>query len=82
VKDDELRYMKALANLRTSSMSLDPLADYVAEQLGINHKRADYILRKWENKGWWDYGVSLRAGWLTADGMQQLKEADATETKA
>lgn len=27
----------------------------------------DYLLRKWERKGWWDYGTGLTYGWFTDD---------------
>lgn len=30
--------------------------------------RVLYILEKWSGKGWWEYGVSLRCGWMTQDG--------------
>ena len=41
----------------------------VVKFLGINEKRAAYIFSKWADKGWYDYGVSLMAGWLTDEGM-------------
>ena len=34
----------------------------------IHHKRAWYLLRKWSDKGWYDYGVTLDLGWLTDEG--------------
>lgn len=40
-----------------------------ADECGMNDKRAAYILEKWSDKGWYDYGVSLRAGWLTTEGL-------------
>jgi hypothetical protein len=40
-------------------------------------KREAYILEKWEGRGWWDSGVSLRAGWLTAAGREALPGAIA-----
>lgn len=33
-------------------------------RLPINHKRAEYILKKWCEKGWYEYGTSLDNGWL------------------
>lgn len=31
-----------------------------------------YYLKKWEQRGWWEYGVSLRGGWLTSVGKIEL----------
>ncbi|MEJ1517871.1 hypothetical protein R3O67_32385 [Bacillus cereus] len=33
-------------------------------RIPINHKRAEYILKKWCEKGWYEYGTSLDNGWL------------------
>ena len=30
----------------------------------IHVKRAWYLLSKWADKGWYDYGVSLDLGWM------------------
>lgn len=32
-------------------------------------------LDKWTRKGWWDYGVTLRSGWLTKRGFEALRAA-------
>jgi len=39
----------------------------------MNHKRRAYILRKWTERGWWEYGVSLRTGWLTPEGTAKAE---------
>lgn len=36
--------------------------------VGMNEKRAAYILEKWCGKDWYEYGVSVFAGWLTKEG--------------
>jgi hypothetical protein len=38
------------------------------KRIGMNHKRAWYILRKWSDRGLYDYGISLDLGWLTDEG--------------
>lgn len=48
--------------------TLRPCSREVAEALGMNAKRAAYIFRKWSNRGWYDYGVSVATGWLTKVG--------------
>jgi len=40
----------------------------LAKELGISEKRAAYIFDKWCNNAWYDYGVSVMAGWLTKKG--------------
>ena len=37
-------------------------------------KRWQYVLSKWEKRDWWEYGVSLRYGWLTPLGKEKLTE--------
>lgn len=37
-------------------------------------KRQYYILDKWTRKGWWEYGVSLRSGWMTQEGIIALTD--------
>ncbi|UJR81481.1 phage portal protein family protein [Sandaracinus amylolyticus] len=35
-------------------------------------KREAYVLGKWARRGWWEYGSSLRGGWLTDEGRAAL----------
>lgn len=35
-------------------------------------KRELYILAKWDRRGWWKYGVSLRGGWVTDKGRAAM----------
>lgn len=41
-------------------------------------KRTLYLLAKWSDRGWWEYGVSLRGGWLTSEGHVKLAEMVAS----
>jgi len=52
-----------------------PGAWQIAESLGMPYKRAQYILRdKWgDKKGWYEYGVSWRYGWLTPEGWAETE---------
>lgn len=47
---------------------------YHAERLGIPPNRAHYLYLKWTGKGWYEYGVSARSGWLTAKGLEAVKQ--------
>ena len=37
-------------------------------------KRAWYLLKKWTNEGWYDYGVNLELGWITEEGEMKAKK--------
>ena len=58
-----------LAELARLGWPRENYATEVAASLGINAKRAEYILGKWADRRWWEYGVSLRTGWLTDAGI-------------
>lgn len=47
-------------------------ADATAEMIGLCWNRAEYLLHKWARAGWWEYGVSLRSGWLTDEAPAEL----------
>ena len=32
------------------------------------------VLRKWADREYWEYGVSLRTGWITSEGESAFKE--------
>ncbi len=36
----------------------------------MHPKRAWYLLEKWTNQGWYEYGVTLDLGWLTEEGTK------------
>ncbi len=60
-RDDELALMRtvlAVGRVPESMCALD--------------KRGLYILGKWEARGWWDCGVTLRSGWLTDKGLAEM----------
>lgn len=64
---DEIEYYAAI---RAKGRGV--FADVVAERIGLNENRAYYLLEKWCRLGWWEFGVSLRSGWLTDDAPQEL----------
>jgi hypothetical protein len=37
-------------------------------------RRLYAMLDKWDRKGWWDSGVTLRSGWLTTKGEKAFAE--------
>lgn len=45
----------------------------------MNEKRKAYLCEKWTARGWYDYGVTARSGWLTADGKEIARQIKAEE---
>lgn len=79
MKTDELALLKEAFKQHggTAYKEVDPMPpflDEIAQGLGIHDKRSYYILTKWDDKGWWDSGVSLRSGWFTPEGVKAIKE--------
>lgn len=73
-KPDEIELYAALRQGRVLPYEAGrELPDATAERLGIAEKRAYCLLQKWSDKGWWDYGVSLRCGWFTPEAPAELK---------
>lgn len=50
--------------------SKPPFAAEIAQGMGQNEKQALRWVEKWDARGWWDYGVSLRSGWFTPEGYE------------
>lgn len=79
MKDDERAALLALFRSHDRRPYSDRrlLAD---ETVNFVHpKRLGYLLEKWTDKGWWDYGVSARTGWFTPEGVQVLAAMEETE---
>lgn len=63
MKEDEMQLLSEIqARLQCGEK---PYIREVVASIGLNEKRAAYICQKWAEKGWYDYGVSVLAGWLT-----------------
>lgn len=72
MKEDE-RELLELLQIRTAAWRVGdqdmPYVRELVEEMDMNQKRAAYILTKWDGKDWYEYGVSVMAGWLTKEGM-------------
>ena len=70
MKDDERLLPQKLRERGPIELDL-PSAWDIAQSIGMHYKRARYILRKkWPSKGWYEYGISWRAGWLEDEGLE------------
>lgn len=76
MKADEKMFLIKLKKQQCACAADSPVnVREVVRQIDMNGKRAAYILGKWSDKGWYDYGVSIMAGWLTDKGMNASADA-------
>jgi hypothetical protein len=71
VKPDERALLDALRVDRAGPFLPGTFADAIGNHLGIHHKRVYYLLCKWADRDWWEYGVSARSGWFTDKGWSE-----------
>ena len=69
MKRDELELLSFFVSIHGDPPDIKH-REMMIESLGIPYKRAMFILEKWSKKGYWDYGVSTRTGWLTPEGIE------------
>lgn len=69
MKDDERAFLAECQRCAANTPDREPPRD-IYQRMGINWKRACYLLGKWTDKGWYDYGVNVDLGWMTDKGMQ------------
>lgn len=70
VKDDEIQ-------MRRIALKHPKLVGFTLEEMGFNWKRVNSVLSKWESKGWYNWGTSIRGGWLTEEGIKEFKKLEA-----
>ena len=69
LKPDEI-YFWNLIKKELTSLNKKTVRDVINEKdFPIHYKRAWYLLEKWSQKDWYDYGVSLDLGWITPEGL-------------
>jgi len=66
MKPDERKFLTELQ--RRAKLENFPKVRQIISELGMNEKRASYILLKWTGKGWFNYGTHEFTGWLTEEG--------------
>ena len=63
IHDDEIKLYRALKEKYRAGGD-SRFATDIAVEIGINEKRAVYILEKWSGRGLWNSGVTTRSGWF------------------
>ena len=74
-KDDEI---ELIANMMSAvdGSTYETFIEGVNQTLegGMDWKRCQSILFKWAKKGYIDFGVSVRGGWFTDEGIQKAQK--------
>jgi len=47
---------------------------FAAEELSLEDEQHYNYMVKWTDRGWWEYGVSLRTGWFTPEGIEAIQK--------
>ena len=72
-KADEILLYNTLRETRPGPYEpCAPWPNEVAGMIGMHFNRMFYLLDKWADKGYWEYGVSLRCGWFTEAAPERL----------
>jgi hypothetical protein len=76
MKEDEKQFLIDLykSSLKLMCKILSPRDIINSDNFKMNHKRAWYLLEKWSDKDWYEYGVCLDLGWLTDKGKEKAIE--------
>lgn len=74
-KPDEIKLYDLLRELHNHKpyQHTSEFAEVIGESIGIHWKRTHSLLYKWSDKGWWNYGVSVRTGFFEPDAPDSLE---------
>jgi len=74
LKEDEKQFFLQVVNGCTKPYKdgsrIRPRDIINSEGFTMHYKRSWYLLGKWSDKGWYDYGVTLDLGWITLKGYE------------
>jgi hypothetical protein len=76
VKDSERQFAKLCVEWLAAGYT--PRDVINSDDCKINHKQCWFYLQKWSTRGWYDYGVTIDLGWLTAEGKKALTDQPPT----
>lgn len=73
-RDDEIAFYAALKKAAQAGPTWGTSMECkrIAKELGMSEKRAFYLLMKWADKGWIDYGTWAWTGWFTETSPSEL----------
>lgn len=75
MREDEKQFFIAMLKNHKFQSYIDGIqfADDVAEDIGLNKKRAEFLLEKWYDYGFWNYGFgrhySIISGWFELENL-------------
>jgi hypothetical protein len=73
MKADEIALLQLAAAVHEGPYKCNkeaPFIDALGALLGMHTKRSHYLAGKWCDKGWWDFGTTLRSGWFSPEGWE------------
>ena len=71
MRADERKFLVAVAR---RNVKWGETPRNIAYKMGMNHKRSWYLCKKWTDRGWYNYGVSVDLGWLTDAGFKEAEK--------
>lgn len=69
MKEDEKKFFITCYYFRNKGIDIRTIINILSEF--INYKRCWYLLEKWSNIGFYNYGVTLDLGWFETDEMPE-----------
>lgn len=66
IKEDEKKFFITCLN-NINEKSIRTIINILSEF--INYKRCWYLLKKWGNKGFYEYGVTMDLGWFIPENF-------------
>lgn len=67
MKLDEINFFKTCYKYRKNGVSIREIINIL--KFFINYKRCWYLLKKWSELGFYNYGVTLDLGWFELENM-------------
>ena len=67
MKLDEINFFKTCYKYRNNGVSIREIINIL--KFFINYKRCWYLLKKWSELGFYNYGVTLDLGWFELENM-------------
>lgn len=67
MKLDEINFFKTCYEYRKNGVSIREIINIL--KFFINYKRCWYLLKKWSELGFYNYGVTLDLGWFELENM-------------
>lgn len=72
MKPEELDFLRRMIERANSNPYKNIIGFWETEPLPT--RKWMYYLTKWTRKNWYEFGVSLRTGWFTPEGIEEINK--------